>query len=213
MQLSQSALLLIDLQNDFLPGGALAVPRGDEVIPVANRVSRHFEQVVATVDWHPSNHVSFADNHDDAVVGQTIRIGDTEQVVWPRHCIQGSWGATLSAELVVDRIGHQIHKGSDPDVDSYSGFFDNQRRRGTGLHEHLRSRGIGQLFILGLATDYCVLHTVLDALELGYEVLLLRDGCRGVDLQRGDCERAEQRMSQAGAKLITSQTLSPYLNS
>lgn len=196
------ALLLIDLQNDFLPSGALAVPGGDAVIGVANEKMKHAEHVIATQDWHPPGHGSFASSHGGISVGDVFQLSGRDQVAWPDHCVQGTFGAEFSSGLHVDQIDHVVFKGTDPAVDSYSGFFDNGGQNPSGLDEHLKSKGIRKLEILGLATDYCVMFTVLDALGLGYGVKVDLAGCRGVNLNEGDVERAIETMQSAGAVMI-----------
>ncbi|BBO35613.1 bifunctional nicotinamidase/pyrazinamidase [Lacipirellula parvula] len=195
------ALLIIDVQNDFLPGGALAVPRGDEVINAVNLLIPQYELVVATQDWHPPDHGSFAAEHPRRGVGDVVRLGDLDQVLWPTHCVQGEHGAELSNELNHADIHHVVRKGTDPTVDSYSAFFDNARRRSTGLAEYLRSRGVDEVHVAGLATDYCVKATALDAIDLGFRVVLLQHAVRGVDLQPGDCARAIEAMRDAGVEI------------
>jgi nicotinamidase/pyrazinamidase len=199
-----NALLLIDLQNDFLPGGALAVPDGDAVIPFANLGMEFVELVVATQDWHPPNHGSFASQHSGVSIGETFLLDGIEQTAWPDHCVQGTVGAEFSPSLNLSRIDHVVQKGTNPTIDSYSGFFDNGHRQSTGLDALLRDRGVTTLTIMGLATDYCVMFTVLDALQLRYRVRLLLDGCRGVNLRPGDVQNAVERMALAGAEVITS---------
>lgn len=198
------ALILVDLQNDFLPGGALAIPRGDEVIAVANRVAGAFELVVATRDWHPANHGSFVTQHAGRKVGEVIDLDGLPQVLWPVHCVQHTPGAELAAQLDVARIRRIIDKGVDPRVDSYSGFFDNGRRRGTGLDGFLREHGVEQLYVLGLATDYCVKATALDAVFMRFTTYLVEDGCRGVGLRRGDLAAAVADMRRAGVRVVES---------
>jgi len=198
------ALLLIDIQNDFLPGGTLAVRNGDEVIPVANRLQTAFELIVATQDWHPANHSSFASNHPGTKPGDVIEIDGIPQVLWPDHCIQGTHGAAFAETLITDRIDTVIRKGIDPSIDSYSGFFDNGHRRATGLEEYLHEKKVTNLYILGLATDYCVRYTALDARSLGFTTFVIIDGCRGVNLTSGDVERAVEEMKKAGALIIES---------
>lgn len=192
------ALLLIDLQNDFLPGGALAVAGGDEVVPVANRLMPHYELVVATQDWHPANHLSFASQHAGKNVFDVIELDGLPQTLWPDHCVQGTWGAELVADLNQDRIDHIVRKGIERHIDSYSGFFDNGRRRETDLHKYLQGRGVNEVHVMGLATDYCVRATALDAAKHGYRTVLLTEGIRGVEAQPGDCQRAIQEMQAAG---------------
>ena len=198
------ALVLVDLQYDFLPGGALAVPRGDETLAVAQRLLPHFETVVATQDWHPPGHKSFAASHPGTSPGQVIDLGGLSQVLWPAHCVQGTRGAELHDSLDRSRITAVFPKGTNPEIDSYSGFFDNGRRQATGLGEWLAARGVTQLYVLGLATDYCVKATVIDALGLGHEVWVIEDGCRAVDLQPDDGEVALREMRGFGATVIHS---------
>ncbi|MGB7347692.1 MAG: bifunctional nicotinamidase/pyrazinamidase [Pirellulaceae bacterium] len=195
------ALLLIDLQNDFLPGGALAVTGGNAVIAVANRLMESFDLVVATQDYHPTDHGSFASQHQGVAVGDVFQLDGLAQVAWPDHCVAGTMGAEFSKNLQTDHIDHVVQKGTDPLVDSYSGFFDNDHRGVTGLHDYLQSKGVTELTVMGLATDYCVKFTVLDALELGYVVNLIVEGCRGVNLNAGDVDAAIAHMQQAGAKM------------
>ncbi len=180
------ALILVDIQNDFLPGGALAVPGGDAVVPVANRVQGAFDLIVATQDWHPENHGSFAVNHPSRKPGELGELGGLSQVFWPVHCVQNTGGAAFAPGLETRRITRVFPKGTDPAIDSYSGFFDNGHRKATGLGDYLRTRGVTDVYLLGLATDYCVKATALDARQLGFTTQLLVDGCRGVNLQPGD---------------------------
>ncbi|QDU94248.1 bifunctional nicotinamidase/pyrazinamidase [Lignipirellula cremea] len=197
------AILLIDLQNDFLPGGALAVPQGDVVLEPANRLAAAFSCVVATQDWHPPDHGSFAANHPGKHPGETIELSGLPQTLWPVHCVQGSAGAELASVLDLQAIERVFRKGDDPAIDSYSGFFDNGRRRSTGMGDYLKNQGITQVYLLGLATDYCVKFTALDALDLGFEVFLIEDACRGVNLQPGDVDRAVQELAAKGVQLTT----------
>lgn len=196
-------LILVDLQNDFLPGGALPVPGGDAVIPVANRLlaAERFGLVVATQDWHPASHASFAANHPGRRPGESIALDGIDQILWPVHCVQGTAGADFAPGLNRQGIQHVVQKGVDPRIDSYSGFFDNGRRRATGLGPYLAGKGAQSLFILGLATDYCVKCTVLDALELGFGVTVLVEGCRAIEARPGDGGRALEEMRRAGATL------------
>jgi len=201
------ALILVDIQNDFVPGGALAVPRGDEVVFVANRVQRSFDLVVATQDWHPAGHGSFAANHPGRNPGDVIDLDGLAQVLWPIHCVQHTHGAEFVAELNTDSIAKVFRKGTDPLIDSYSGFFDNGRRKATGLGDYLTSRGVTEVFVMGLATDYCVKFTALDAVRLGFKTFLIEDGCRGVELAKGDSARAIMEMKRAGVIVVTSGVL------
>jgi len=198
------ALILIDLQYDFMPGGALPVAEGDKVVPVANRIAKHFGLVVATQDWHPANHGSFASQHPGKKPGEVIDLNGLQQVLWPDHCVQGSKGAEFHRDLDRSRIARVFQKGVDPEIDSYSGFYDNGHRRGTGLAEYLRSRGVTDVTICGLATDYCVKYSVLDALRLGFKATVVEDACRGVNLEPHDSENALAEMRAAGARIVDS---------
>lgn len=200
-------LILVDLQNDFLPGGALPVPRGNEVVPLANRLQAVFPLVVATQDWHPADHGSFAAQHPGTQPGQVIALGGLSQVLWPVHCVQHTTGAEFAPGLDVSRIKRVFPKGTDPGIDSYSGFFDNGRRKSTGLGDYLGELGVTQVTLLGLATDYCVKATALDARFLGFETSLVLEACRGVDLATGDCDRAVEEMRRAGVRIVASQDL------
>ena len=193
-----NALILVDLQNDFLPGGALAVPDGDAVVPLANRLIGQFDLVVATQDWHPPHHVSFAATHSGRRPYDTIRVGGLPQTLWPVHCVELTGGACFAPGLDTSRITHIFQKGTDASVDSYSGFFDNGRRHATGLADWLRERGVTDLTMCGLATDYCVRATALDAISEGFRVRLIEEGCRGVNVAPGDVARALDEMKQAG---------------
>jgi nicotinamidase/pyrazinamidase len=203
------ALILVDLQYDFMPGGALAVAHGDDTVAIANRVLPHFSVVAATQDWHPQNHASFAANHPGVDVGQVLELAGQPQVMWPAHCVQDTHGAELHAELDRARITEVIRKGTDPAIDSYSGFFDNHKQKATGLAEWLRSRWIEQVYVMGLATDYCVKATALDARALGFDVKLIEDGCRAVELNAGDGERALAEMRAAGVAIVESGSIGP----
>jgi nicotinamidase/pyrazinamidase len=198
------ALILVDLQNDFCPGGALAVPNGEATIAVANALMDRFPLVVATQDSHPANHGSFAANHVGAAPYSRIDLFGLPQVLWPVHCVQDTPGAAFHRDLATSKISRVFPKGTDRTVDSYSGFFDNGKRNRTGLGEYLRVQGVTQVFVLGLATDYCVRATVFDALDLGFAVTLIADGCRAVDLQPGDGEAAVAAMVAAGARVVQS---------
>jgi nicotinamidase/pyrazinamidase len=202
------ALILVDIQNDFLPGGALPVKRGDEVIPVANKVSGQFELVVATQDWHPRDHGSFAANHPGKKPGGVIDLNGLSQVLWPVHCVQGTPGAAFGPGLDVSRVARVFQKGVDPGIDSYSGFYDNGHRRSTGLGEYLRGRGVDEVLVMGLATDYCVKFTALDAVEhFGLKTTLIEDGCRGINHRPGDIDAALTEMREAGVRVVQSNDL------
>jgi len=197
------ALILVDIQNDFVAGGALAVPGGEQVVPVANQLTRRFELVVATQDWHPADHGSFASQHPGRCAGETIELAGLQQMLWPDHCVQNTPGAAFVSDLDVARIEKVFTKGVDPGVDSYSGFFDNARRRATGLDEYLKQKNVSLIYVMGLATDYCVKFTVLDGLDLGFETRLVIDGVRSVELNPGDGAGAVDQMTTAGAEIVT----------
>ena len=199
-----NALLLVDLQNDFLPGGALAVPEGDQVVPVANELMDRFDLVIATQDWHPAGHGSFASQHPGGSVGDLIELNGLQQILWPDHCVEGSPGADFAPGFLRDRVSKVIHKGTDAGIDSYSALFDNGHRKATGLDEYLKERGVDQLYMLGLATDYCVKFTALDARQLGLQVHLIEDGCRGVNLSPGDSDAALAELREAGCRIVRS---------
>ncbi len=201
------ALLLVDIQNDFLPGGPLAVSQGHEVVPVANRLMGHFDFVIATQDWHPANHGSFAARHPSKNPGDLIELGGLSQILWPVHCIQGSRGAEFAPDLNRARFDAVFPKGMNPEIDSYSGFFDNGHLQATGLGDYLMERDIDRIFIAGLATDYCVKFTALDARTLGLETWLVKDGCRAVNLERDDEAGAIDAMSRAGVRITDSTPL------
>lgn len=197
------ALIITDIQHDFMPGGALGIPGSNAIIPIVNRIIPRFDHVIAVMDWHPINHVSFASTHCKHP-GDIIRIGEVEQILWPVHCVQNSHGAELADGLHRDKIEAVFHKGSDSKVDSYSSFYDAARRRSTGLADHLLKRKLSDLYFVGVATDYCVLYSVLDALDLGFRATVIRDACRAINRQAGDEERALFLMAQRGARIIDS---------
>ena len=199
-----SALILVDLQNDFMPGGALAVPDGDAVIPVANRLAQSFDLVVATQDWHPPGHGSFASQHPGKNPGDTVELDGLRQELWPDHCVQGTSGAELHDGLDVRRITRIFQKGTDPRIDSYSTFFDNAHLKSTGLGDYLKEKEVSEVYLMGLATDYCVKFSVLDAVELGFKANVIQDGCRGIDLQAGDVSKAIDEMKTAGVVIVSS---------
>ena len=201
------ALLIVDLQNDFMPGGSLAVPGADVLADVINPLMEKFDLVVASQDWHPSDHRSFALNHSGKKPGQIVDVKGIDQVLWPVHCVSDTHGAELVEALDLEKVDAVFYKGNDPWIDSYSTFFDNARKRSTGLEEYLRLKNVKDLYIAGVATDYCVLYSVLDALERGFNVYVLQDGCRGIDLQPGDVKKSFNTMKEAGAHLIQSEKL------
>ena len=197
----KTALLIVDIQNDFLPGGSLAAPGGDEIIPLVNELMPEYDLVVATQDWHPVDHESFAANHEKRQVGEVIDLHGLSQILWPVHCVERSSGAEFASALNSSAIDHIVRKGMDPGVDSYSGFFDNGHRNPSGLAGYLRKQEVTDLHIVGLATDYCVKFTTLDALAEGFRTTLIEDACRGVDLSPGDVSRAVEECQAAGADI------------
>ena len=203
-----NALVIVDMQNDFCPGGALPVPEGDHVIEVVNRIRRRFDLVVATQDWHPAGHGSFAANHPNRQPGEQVELAGLPQILWPVHCVQGTHGAELHPGLDRSQINRVFHKGTDPHIDSYSGFFDNGRRSSTGLGEYLRAEGVDEVAICGLATDYCVKFTAIDAVGLGFKTHLVEDACRGVELRKGDITEAIGQMRQQGVVVTRSSEMS-----
>lgn len=196
------ALILVDIQYDFIPGGALAVTDGDKVVSVANEWMPKFEHVIATQDWHPAGHQSFASKHAGKNPGDLVDLHGLPQILWPDHCVQGSHGAEFVEELEFPPNLEVFQKGTNPEIDSYSGFWDNGRRANTGLGDYLKKLGITQVWVMGLATDYCVKFTVLDAVSEGFETFVIRDGCRGVNLSAGDDQKAFEEMERAGATLV-----------
>ena len=199
-----NALILVDIQNDFIPGGALAVPNGDEIVPVANRLQAKFDLIVATQDWHPPKHSSFAASHLGKNSGDWIELDGLRQILWPVHCVQGTLGADFAPGLNQSRWAKVIFKGTDPVIDSYSGFYDNGHRKTTGLGAYFWELGVNQVYVLGLASDYCVKFTALDACGLGFDTWVVKDACRGVDLHTGDVKRAMNEMTTAGVRLVSS---------
>jgi len=197
-------LIIVDVQNDFCPGGALPVPEGDQVVPVINRIQPRFDMVVATQDWHPADHVSFAANHEGRQPGDVIELGGQPQMLWPVHCVRHTPGAAFHAGLDRRRIASVFQKGTDAEVDSYSGFFDNARRRSTGMEEYLKERQAADVYLAGLATDYCVKFTALDAVELGFATYVVRDACRGVNLKPDDVADAFDELAARGVRIIDS---------
>jgi nicotinamidase/pyrazinamidase len=198
-----SALLVIDVQNCFLPGGSLAVKDGEQVVPVINRIAKSFANVVMTQDWHTAGHVSFASAHAGKKPFETIDLPYGKQVLWPDHCVQGTDGAALSKDISIPQAGLIIRKGFHKDVDSYSAFTEADRKTTTGLAAYLKARQVKRLFVTGLATDFCVAWTALDARKAGFETYVVEDACRGIDTQ-GSLAKAWADMAKAGVKRIQS---------
>ncbi|HLS85364.1 MAG TPA: bifunctional nicotinamidase/pyrazinamidase [Burkholderiales bacterium] len=201
-----TCLLVVDLQYDFLPGGALAIAGGDEVVPVANRLGARFENVVLTQDWHPRGHISFASSHPGKRPFETIMLPYGEQVLWPDHCVQGTHGAAFDTRLALTHAQLVVRKGHHRDIDSYSALVEADRRTPTGLAGYLKERGLRRLYLCGLATDFCVFWSSMDARAAGFEVTVVEDGCRAID-QDGSLEKAWRSMIGAGVRRTLSTRL------
>lgn len=207
----RNALLIVDMQKDFMPGGSLAVAHADEIIPCINHLMKQFPLVVATKDFHPSGHVSFASSHPGKKIGETVVLDGKEQILWPDHCVQGTEGCAVDPRLDISRIHHFVHKGINIEVDSYSTFFDNAHNHSTGLSDYLKKLGVTHVFLCGVATDYCVLYSTLDALKLGFSVYVIVDACKGIDLYPNIERGAFTQMKKNGATLISSDEVLKYL--
>ncbi|HEX4550521.1 bifunctional nicotinamidase/pyrazinamidase [Pseudomonas sp.] len=202
----RTALLVIDVQNDFTPGGQLAVPEGDLIVPLINRLSGLFKQVIIAQDWHPSGHASFASSHPGRKPYDVIQLPYGEQVLWPDHCVQGTAGAEFHSELKLPHAQLIIRKGCNPDIDSYSAFLEADRRTTTGLAGYLKERGIDTVYMVGLALDFCVMYSALDARAAGFNAFVVLDACRAIDME-GSLAAAMERMQTAGVGLIQSNQL------
>ena len=200
--MSGNCLVVVDVQNDFMPGGALAVPRGDEVLTVINRLAARFDNVVLTQDWHPRRHVSFASSHPGKKPFETIELAYGPQVLWPDHCVQGTSGAAFHPVFDVTKAQLVIRKGYHREIDSYSGFLEADRKTTTGLAGYLKERGLRNLYVCGLATDFCVAWTALDARAAGFDTTVIEDASRAIDLD-GSLARAWSDMASAGVKRRT----------
>ncbi len=198
------ALLVIDVQNDFTPGGSLAVDGGDLIIPVINGLMPMFPLVVATKDWHPAGHVSFASRYPGKKPFDTFEVAGETQTLWPDHCVQGTQGADFHPKLDTRRINLVLHKGTSIDLDSYSAFFENDRSTATGLEYYLAGLGFQEIYLCGLAEDVCVFHTARDAREVGFDVYVVADATRGVDLPSGSLVQAREKMKRAGVTYLAS---------
>lgn len=196
------ALLIVDMQNDFMPGGPLGVKGADELVSVINAMIPKFHHVVASMDWHPADHVSFAKSHPGKKEGEFVKVGDIDQVLWADHCVRNTRGAELVSGLDKENISSCFFKGTDKNIDSYSAFFDNARRKSTGLGDYLRSRGVTDVYLAGVATDYCVLYSTLDAIDLGFTVHVIVDACRPINLDPRDEERALAAIAAKGGKIV-----------
>ena len=203
---SDDVLIVVDPQNDFCPGGNLAVPRGDEIIPILNRLAQNFANVVLTQDWHPSGHASFASTHPGRAPYEMIELAYGMQILWPDHCVQASHGADFHPGLRIPHAGLILRKGFHPDIDSYSAFYENDRTTSTGLAGYLRARGLRRIFIAGLAFDFCVRYSAEDARAEGFPIFVVDDACRGIDLD-GSVEKTRQSFIANGARVIASSLL------
>lgn len=201
-----NALLIVDVQNDFCPGGALEVPNGDQVVPVINRLENSFNNIIQTQDWHPEGHSSFASSHPDKEPFETVHMDYGEQVLWPDHCIQGSEGAKFHPELNTTPTQLIIRKGFRKDIDSYSAFYENDHETKTGLKSYLIEREIDTLYVAGLATDFCVKWSVVDGLKEDFDVYVIQDAVRGIDVE-GSLDAAWNEMKDHGAKVVKSSDL------
>ncbi|APG60889.1 bifunctional nicotinamidase/pyrazinamidase [Christiangramia salexigens] len=196
------ALILIDVQNDFMPGGALAVPQGDEIVPLINELQEKFDLVVATQDWHPQGHASFVSSHKNAELYEVINLDGIKQVMWPEHCIQGSKGAEFHPKLNLNPVEAIFRKGTDPKIDSYSGFYDNAHLKTTGLAGYLNEKGVTELYFAGLAAEYCVYFSILDAVKEGFKSCLIEDATRALSSE--DFKKAKRDLKDKGVKLLSS---------
>ena len=207
MTTEQNALLIIDVQNDFCPGGRLAVKDGDKVVPCINQIMRKFYKVVATQDWHPENHVSFAKNHAGTKAYDVIDVDGISQVLWPVHCVAGTKGAEFHPKLDKSCFHLILRKGTNPNIDSYSAFMENDKKTKTGLEGFLKSLDIKQVYVCGLATDYCVFYSAMDARISGFETFVIIDACRGIDEPKGNLEKALNIMNDNEIEIINSTLL------
>ena len=198
-----SALVIVDLQNDFCDGGSFEVAEGSSIIPVINRLQPHFQLIAASQDWHPADHSSFASNHPDLGIGAVVTTGHVQQILWPDHCVQDTSGAEFHPDLDTSRFANIVHKGVDVNIDSYSAFFDNEHLRDTGLATFLQEHQIQNVYLAGLALDYCVKYSALDAKQLGFNVYVIADATRAINLAEGDSEAALEEMRAAGIHIIT----------
>jgi nicotinamidase/pyrazinamidase len=205
---SARVLLVVDVQNDFCPGGSLAVNEGDQVVPVINHCSPLFDRVIATQDWHPRNHVSFAASHPGKKIHDVVKVNGLEQVLWPQHCVGGTHGADFHPALNTENFSLLLRKGTNASIDSYSAFQENDKKTKTGLDGYLRGLGIRTVYVCGLATDYCVFYSALDAVSMGFSTHVVIDACRGVDVPAGSVERSIDMMREHGIDIMNSRDLS-----
>ena len=200
---AKDALIVVDVQNCFVPGGSLAVGKGDEIVPLINRLAKNFDNVLLTQDWHTPGHISFASSHAGKKPFEMVKLGYGNQILWPDHCVQGTEGANLHKDLAIPQAQLIIRKGYHKDVDSYSAFIEADGKTKTGLDGYLKGRGINNVYVCGLATDFCVAWTALDARKLGFSAAVIEDACRGIDTQ-GSLAAAWDKMKKAGVKRIQS---------
>jgi len=193
-------LIITDIQNDFLEGGSLAVPNGNEVIPVINEIQKGFDLIVATQDWHPYNHKSFAAGHPGKKEFETIDLNGLQQVLWPVHCVQGSFGAEFHKDLEMNSVEAIFRKGMDTGIDSYSGFYDNEKRKNTGLFGYLKDRDVSEVFVCGLAADFCVYFTANDALDLGFKTTIISEATQPIDA--GNWKIIQEKFKEKGGKIL-----------
>jgi nicotinamidase/pyrazinamidase len=203
------ALIIIDMQNDFMPGGALAVAGGDEIIPMVNELQKSFSLVVATQDWHPQHHKSFASSHPGKNVFDSIQLHGLEQVLWPDHCIQGTEGAEFHRNVNLNKVEAIFRKGTDPDIDSYSGFYDNGHKKSTGVAGYLRERKVKKVYICGLASDYCVFYTARDSIKENFETYVIEDATRAIN--NDAFERAKDEILSTGGQIINTDSFHRHL--
>ena len=198
----KKALLVVDIQNDFCPGGALPVKEGDRIVPVVNSIMPEFNVIIGTQDWHPQNQVSFASNHKDKNVYSQIDIDGMPQTLWPDHCVQGSSGADFHRDLDTVRFNVIVRKGTNPGIDSYSAFLENDKKTGTGLHGYLDALKVKDVYICGLATDYCVYFSAMDAVKYGFNTTVILDACKGIDVPEGNIDKCIKDMQSAGIRIL-----------
>lgn len=208
-----AALLIVDMQNDFMPGGPLGVCGADEIVPLINRLSALFPLTLATQDWHPPDHCSFAVNHLGKKPGDCVEVEGVQQILWPVHCVRQTRGAELVKALDQEAIVNIFHKGTDRLIDSYSAFFDNARKQSTGLGDYLKTHNVTQVYLAGVATEYCVLYSAFDAADLGFSVVVIVDACRPINLGPDDEKRAFEAMAARGVKIETSKEVFSSLKS
>jgi nicotinamidase/pyrazinamidase len=199
-------LLIVDMQNDFCPGGGLAVPRGDEIVPLVNRLAARFRHVVLTQDWHPRGHLSFASSYPGRKAYETIALAYGTQVLWPDHCVQGTPGADFRADLAIPHAELVLRKGYQREIDSYSAFVENDRKTSTGLAGYLRERGFARVVVAGLAFDFCVRYSAEDAHRAGFQVTVVEDACRGIDVE-GSMAQTRLRLAELGIPCISAETV------